>query len=176
MNLISHGENTHVVRAVSTIFSRPEKDISVYLEAVDDLAERLLQRINALLKERADLNQVAFGRHIGRGRSWVSEFFNKTRTTNDLRLVVAMARVLRVPPGYLLNVETAPQDAKTTTLLGAWQTLTDERDRDAVMNLALQLRREPDSPTPRQPQGETGAAETHIERPTLKQPTRKHRR
>jgi hypothetical protein len=154
---VSHRENRTGVRTVSSTISRLEKRNSIYLREVDALAERLLQRINQLLQARPDLDPVTFCRHVKRGPSWASEFFNRIRTTNDLRLVVDMARVLRVPVSYLIDADAELHDPKTMTLLGAWRELKHEQHRDAVMNLALTLRGpappSPDPPPPETPRG-----------------------
>jgi transcriptional regulator with XRE-family HTH domain len=126
---------------VSITISQREKIFSVNLRPVDDLGRMLLQRIRELLAARADINRNDFARRIGRPTpSWISEFFAGKRTTNDLRLVVKMAKVFSVPVGYLLN-ETGPEmDATTLSLFGVWRDLHDPHDREAVLQLALTLK------------------------------------
>lgn len=109
---------------------------------MDAVGKTLLQRINELLKARPDVDRQAFGRAIGRRTpSWLSEFFSGKRTTNDLRLVLTMARFFRVPVGYLLSDVDDSHDAETLTLLGAWKELHRRQDRGAVLQLVLALRR-----------------------------------
>jgi transcriptional regulator with XRE-family HTH domain len=77
---------------------------------MDPVGARLLQRIQGLLATRPDLkDRTIFGRRIGRPTpSWLSEFLNGKRTTNDLRLVLKIAKVFGVSVGYLLG-ESEPE-------------------------------------------------------------------
>lgn len=145
---------------MSIFFSRRENLFSVYLPTVDTVGRSLLQRVGALLEKRPDLDRGRFGQAIGRPTpSWISEFFNGKRTTNDLRLVLRMARVLRVPVCYLLSDGVEAQDAATLTLLGAWRELTRPQDREAVLTLALTLRpAPPEHPGPDEAHDETASA------------------
>jgi transcriptional regulator with XRE-family HTH domain len=79
-------------------------------ERMDPVGARLLQRIQGLLATRPDLkDRTIFGRRIGRPTpSWLSEFLNGKRTTNDLRLVLKIAKVFGVSVGYLLG-ESEPE-------------------------------------------------------------------
>lgn len=125
---------------MSTHISRFEKNISLYLSGVvDDVGETLKQRITELLDQRPDLERAEFGRRIGRGHSWISEFFAGIRSTNNLRLVIRIAKVLGVPASYLLNEPTNEHDGLTLTLLSAWKDL-EERDKKVVLTAALGLR------------------------------------
>lgn len=108
----------------------------------DEVGERLLRRVQELLAQRSDLDPALFFKAIGRNTpSWRSEFLSGKRTTDSLRLVLAMARFFRVPVAYLVDETTDTADAATLTLLGAWKSLTSSRDRDAVLQLALTLGR-----------------------------------
>lgn len=119
------------------------KFFGLYLSAMDDVGAAILSRVKELLAQRPDLDEAVFFKSVKRGTpSWRSEFLSGKRTTNDLRLVVSMARFFRVPVGYLLKEGTEPLDAATLTLLGAWKDLKTQRDRDAVMQLALTLGRD----------------------------------
>lgn len=107
---------------------------------VDDVGQRLLGRVLELLAQRPDLDPAVFFKAIGRATpSWRSEFLNGHRTTNNLRLVLAMAKFFRVPVSYLLDVRSESEDAATVTLLGAWRSLSRQTDREAVLQLALTL-------------------------------------
>lgn len=105
-----------------------------------DPAEIVREQVRKLLKARTDVKQKEFGEAIGRGFSWVSAFLGGTRDANDLRLVVRIARYFGVSVGYLLNETDRGFDAGAMTLLTTWQAL-DSGDRDAVLQLALQLKR-----------------------------------
>lgn len=106
----------------------------------DEIGERLLERVTGLLAQRSDLDPALFFKAIGRNTpSWRSEFLSGKRTTDSLRLVLAMARFFRVPVAYLVGDPTDTPDAATLTLLGAWRDLTRQTDRVAVLQLALTL-------------------------------------
>lgn len=125
----------------SSTISHSEKNISVRYWRVDQTANTLLERIRGLLAARPELDRQDFGRAIKRETpSWLSEFFSGKRTTNDLRLVIRMARFFGVTVGHLLNETGRSEDADTTTLMAAWDHITDKRDRQALLNLALMLR------------------------------------
>jgi hypothetical protein len=133
---------------VSTEISRPENYFSVQLPVVDSVGVTLLRRVKDLLATRADMSRLEFGQFIKRPTpSWVSEFFAGKRTTNDLRLVIRMARVLRVPVSHLLNEADDAPDARTLSLMGAWKAL-DEKQQKAVLRLALDLRGDADTEPP----------------------------
>ena len=107
---------------------------------MDEVGLNLLGRVKELLAQRPDLDEKVFFRHVGRPTaSWRSEFLAGKRTTNDLRLVISMARFFHVPVGYLLKEPGDQHDAATLTLVGAWKELKTTRDRDAVLQLALTL-------------------------------------
>lgn len=149
MNLISQCENRLGVHAVSSTISRPVKSFSVYLGSVtpiDHLALVLRDRVAGLLAQRPDLDPAVFFKAIGRNSSWRSEFMSGKRTTNNLRLVIAMARFFRVPVAYLLDDSVNDHDAATLTLLGAWKSLSTQTQRDAVLHLAVTLARAPKEP------------------------------
>ena len=115
---------------------------------MDLVGTNLLQRVRDLLATRADMSRQAFGVAIKRPTpSWISEFFAGKRTTNDLRLVLRMARVLRVPVSYLLNEAVDDSaDAQTLSLIGAWRDLG-QKQRNAVLRLALDLQDDDDTGT-----------------------------
>lgn len=141
MKFVSRGENTAPILAVSIGISRAEKFISIYLEAVDQVGKVLRSKVEALLRARPDDDWTTFGRAIGRGASWVSEFKNGIRSTNDLRLVLKMAKFFSVPPDYLLtDASDASDDPERVMLLGAWKDL-DARERKIVLRLAVSLSR-----------------------------------
>lgn len=130
---------------MSTPISRFENIFSLQLDRLpkrlDTVGQRLLARILDLLAHRSDVTQRDFLRAMGRPTpSWRSEFFSGQRTTNDLRLVMKMARYFGVTTSYLLAEDDRAPDAETMTLLSAWDAITDERDRKAVLSLALQLK------------------------------------
>lgn len=109
---------------------------------MDDVARTLLDRVRGLLKARPDLETAQFFRAIGRPTpSWASEFLNGKRTTNDLRLVVKMAKVFGVPVAYLLGQgNDRDLDPGAATLLSTWETL-DADDRTLLLNVAASFRR-----------------------------------
>lgn len=100
----------------------------------------LLQKIEELMAARPDVSKAEFGRAIHRGAPWYSEFFSGKRTTDSLRLVIAMAKFFGVQVGFLVNEKTARRDdAQTVSLLGIWADL-DREQRDALLHIALRLR------------------------------------
>lgn len=143
---------------------------------MDAVGESLLQRVKELLNIRTDVDRPDFGRAIGRGHSWISEFFNGLRTTNDLRLVLKMARFFRVRVGYLLKDDPdAPDDPALMSLMGLWPELTPER-KDALIHLALVLRRESrGTPPPDRARAENSGGETRTGPPGSGGPRRKVR-
>ena len=65
------------------------RNLILYTEPrVDAVGKLLLQRVGELLAARQDLSRADFGRRIGRGHSWVSEFFAGLRTTIDESWVI----------------------------------------------------------------------------------------
>jgi transcriptional regulator with XRE-family HTH domain len=113
----------------------------------DQVGATLLQQIESLLEQRPEEDEQRLFHAIGRNTpSWRSEFLSGKRTTNDLRLVIAIARFFRVTVSYLLNEQPDSTDAATVTLLAAWRSLPSKRDRDAVLHLAIELAREPPTP------------------------------
>jgi hypothetical protein len=134
------------------------------MNPVDQLAEALHGRVLGLLAARPDVSKADFGRAIRRGPSWLSEFFSKQRTTNDLRLVARMARFFGVSIGYLLGESDGrAEDAEVLSLLAAWRGLRTQKDRRAVLQLAVHLSvRDEEEPT--EPAAPVGAPE----RPTAR--------
>jgi len=113
----------------------------------DPVGAILLDRIRALLAQRPDVDEAQFFERVGRPTpSWRSEFLSGKRSTNDLRLVIAMARFFKVPIGYLLDEGPSQPDAATVTLLGAWKSLKNQRDRDLVLSIAVKLGSDPGAP------------------------------
>lgn len=125
---------------MSTRISRFEKNISLQLVPVDAVGMVVLQRITELLKARPDLPRAEFGRRIARGHSWISEFFAGQRTTNDLRLLIKIARVFGVNVGYLLGESEQALDSGAATLVATWHEL-DERDRVLFLQVAAGFRK-----------------------------------
>jgi transcriptional regulator with XRE-family HTH domain len=125
------------------------KPFLVQTSDVDHVSETVLKRVQGLLESRQDVKRVDLAVAIRReSPSWLSEFLAGKRQTNDLRLVIRMARFFGVPVGYLLNEVEPEHDGQTTALLAAWHRLTDQRDRDAVLGIALTLaRRDVDTDT-----------------------------
>lgn len=109
---------------------------------LDRLGLTLIARIEELGRTRAGFDRQDLGDAIGRGRSWISEFYNRQRTTNDLRLVVAMARYFKVPVGFLLGEAQHADDALTVNLLGVWADLP-QNDRETLLQIALRLHQRP---------------------------------
>lgn len=140
MNLFSRGETTTGLLATSSIISRAETFFPLKRVAVDVTARTLLKQVEQLLNARPDVTRADFGRAIVRGHSWISEFFGGKRTTNDLRLVIQIARFFGVQVSYLLGEKHRKEDAQTVSLLGAWEEL-EEAHREIVLRLALQLPR-----------------------------------
>lgn len=99
-------------------------------------------RVAELLAAQPDVKQHEFGRAIGRGASWVSAFLTGKRHANDVELLVKIARYFGVSVAYLLNEADRGRDARAATLLAIWEELG-EKQRAAVLNLALTLRPEP---------------------------------
>lgn len=111
---------------------------------MDATGEILRQRVTELLAARSDLTRADFGRRIGRGHSWLSEFFAGLRTTNDLRLVMKISRVFGVPVGYLLGEADRQMDAGAASLLSSWAVIA-LADRPMLLALAASLRQRSDS-------------------------------
>lgn len=108
---------------------------------MDAVATVLLQRVGELLTARQDLSRAEFGRRIARGHSWLSEFLGGQRTTNDLRLVIKIARVFGVSVGYLLGETADPLDPGAATLVATWDALKGrERERALLLNVAASFR------------------------------------
>lgn len=103
------------------------------------------EQVDKLLKARADVQQHQFGKAIGRGASWVSAFLGGKRNANDVLLLVKIARFFGVSVGYLLRETDRGMDASARTLLSAFQGLREPEDRDAVLQLALTLKRRGDA-------------------------------
>jgi hypothetical protein len=100
-------------------------------------------RVMALMETRTELTASAFGKRIARGQSWVSEFKSGRRTTNDLRLVIAMARIFGVSVGYLIGETPTEPDAGAVTLLATYEAAS-PRDREVLLGTAATLRRAAD--------------------------------
>lgn len=127
---------------MSIAISRFEKLFSLQLNRVpiDAVGQTILQRIKDLLSHRPDVSRKQFLDAVGRPTpSWGSEFFNGQRTTNDLRLLMRMARYFGVTVGYLLNESDKGRDADAVTLLDAWGRISDPRARRSVLHSALML-------------------------------------
>lgn len=124
---------------MSNTISRRENLFSLQLSRVDATGTVLVQRIRELLAAR-QVSRPDFGRAVKRGHSWISEFFSGNRTTNNLRLVIKIARFFGVSVGYLLGEAEAERDAETVTLLAAWRALQHSpRERKSVLQLAVSL-------------------------------------
>lgn len=127
---------------MSTIISRYEKNISLQLGQmkVDALGRLLLARIQDLLRTRPDVTPEYFFRAIGRPTaSWRSEFLAAKRTTNDLRLVLKIAKFFGVPCGYLLGESHAPDDPQLLSLQGLWPDLG-PHERETLLLMATRFR------------------------------------
>lgn len=105
---------------------------------VDTLGKTVLRKVTDLVDARPDVDWATLGKAIHRGPSWISEFQHGKRTTNDLRLVVKIARFFSVPVGYLLN-ESDDRDPLTVMLLGAWSKVADQKPKEAVLALIVTL-------------------------------------
>lgn len=116
--------------------------------------ERLLQRVNALLKTRPDIDKSDLFEAIGRPTpSWRSEFLAGKRTTNDLRLVQKIARFFGVTVGYLLGDADRALDPGAATLLATWRELN-PRDRALLLQVVASFRvRSSDASTEAPPGG-----------------------
>lgn len=125
---------------MSNLISRSETQFSLQVSGVDAVAKALLQRVLELLAARPEMKRADFGRRIGRGHSWVSEFCAGLRTTNDLRLLLKIGRVFGVSVGYLLGESDRRLDPGAATLLATWDAL-DPRDRDLLLSVAATFRR-----------------------------------
>jgi transcriptional regulator with XRE-family HTH domain len=127
-------------------------------ERMDPVGVRLLQRIQGLLATRPDLkDRAVFGRRIGRPTpSWLSEFLNGKRTTNDLRLVIKIAKVFGVNVGYLLgDGNNHDLDEGAATILATY-TMVNERDRGLLLSFAASLRPATDEESGRGDGGASG--------------------
>lgn len=143
---------------MSSGISRFEKVFSLQLDRVpiDAVGQTLLQRIRELLSSRADVTRAEFLAAIGRPTpSWGSEFFSAQRTTNNLRLVIKIARYFGVPIGYLLNENEPAKDAGAITLLDAWEHM-DEKGRKILLNMALMMKDHADGRDTEPPDGSSG--------------------
>lgn len=105
-----------------------------------DVSATVREQVQALLDARPEVSQVAFGRAVGRGYSWVSSFLAGRRSANDVRLLVRIARFFGVSVDYLLRESDQAIDAETKVLVGAFSVLA-PRERDVVLQLALRLAR-----------------------------------
>lgn len=127
---------------MSIAISRFKKLFSLQVDrvAIDSVGRTLLARISELLAQRTDVTRPQFLRAIGRPTpSWGSEFFNGQRTTNNLRLLLKIAKYFGVSVGYLLNEGDNELDTGAVTLLAAWEDM-DEAPRRAILNMALTLK------------------------------------
>jgi len=123
---------------------------------VDVVGTTLLQRVGELVAARPEMSRTDFGRRIRRGHSWISEFLAGLRTTNDLRLVIKIARVFGVSVGYLLGETDEPLDPAGATLLATWHALHPS-DRVLLSALATALRQRVAHPTDLAPAAPDGA-------------------
>lgn len=135
----SQHETTGTILVLSTHISQHEKRFSLQLIHVDQFGETLRQRVTELLAARPEMSRAEFGRRIRRGHSWISEFLAGLRSTNDLRLVIKIARVFGVSVGYLLGETDDPLDPSGATLLATWHALQ-PADRTLLSALATALR------------------------------------
>lgn len=124
---------------MSSHISRSETFISLQLPAVDATGELLRQRVTELLAARPDLSRTDLGNRIKRGHSWISEFLAGRRTTNDIRLVIKIARVFGVSVGYLLGENDRQLNAGAASLLSTWAT-AQPRERKILLDVAASLR------------------------------------
>lgn len=110
---------------------------------LDPLSETIRSRTEALVGAH-DLSRQAFGRVIRRGHAWISEFLTRQRGTNDLRLVVAVARHFKVSVDYLVGMDGDRRDADPglLTIEALWPELKPS-ERDIVLQLARQLHQLP---------------------------------
>lgn len=137
---------------------------------MDAVGQRLLDRVSCLIATRPDLqDRAVFGRLIGRPTpSWLSEFFGGKRTTNDLRLVVKMARVFGVTVGYLLGEAEPDRSEGAATLLATWDA-ADERDRRMLLQFAATIRRSIGEESPPGTDGGRGPAGNSATKATVPQ-------
>jgi transcriptional regulator with XRE-family HTH domain len=120
--------------------SRRGKLIQIEVEDVARIHEILRQRVQELLDQHPDVDKRTLTHRIGRpAPSFLSMFLRGHRRLNDLEVVARIAKFFRVPIGYLLNELEPPHDAQTTLLLGAWQQISDAKDRKAVLAVAQSL-------------------------------------
>lgn len=104
---------------------------------LDPLSETIRSRALGLMDAHG-LTRADVGEAIGRGSSWMSEFCRGERGTDDLRLVLALARVLKVPVGYLLGLEGKRTSPKVMGLQGLFESLPED-SQDIVLLLAQRL-------------------------------------
>jgi transcriptional regulator with XRE-family HTH domain len=127
---------------------------------MDGLGETICRRVKDLLRARPDVEPAQFFRAIGRPTpSWQSEFMNGRRTTNDLRLVVRMAKFFGVSLAYLIGQDEATIDAGAATVLATWQALETERDRALFLQVAATFRTRASGPSNGAPNGDLPAEE-----------------
>lgn len=128
--------------------SRFEKIFSVYLSAMDAVGDQLLRRVLELLKARPDLEQAQFFRLIKRPTpSWQSEFLNGKRTTNNLRLVMRIAKVFGVTVSYMLGEGDRRMDAGASALMATWDVLG-EQDRGLLLKIVAGFRERAETTAP----------------------------
>lgn len=104
---------------------------------LDPLSETIRQRFVALM-EAHGLTRDEAGTAIERGRSWMSEFCRGERGTDDLRLVLSMARLFKVPVGYILGLENKKVDPRVMAMVALFEDLT-PFSQDTVLQLAQRL-------------------------------------
>lgn len=124
---------------MSILISRRETHFSLQVVTVDAVGKALRQRVLDLLTARPEMSRADFGRRIGRGHSWVSEFYAGLRSTNDLRLLLRIGRAFGVSVGYLLGESESRLDPGAATLLATWEALN-QRDRELLLSVAATFR------------------------------------
>ena len=101
----------------------------------------IIGRVRGLFDSRG-ISQRELAESLGVSPSWVSAFFSGKRPANDIHILIKLARYFGVSVGYLLNETERGRDAGASTLLAAWESMADERDRKAILSLALTLKRD----------------------------------
>ena len=105
---------------------------------LDAVSETIRSRM-VLLMGTHGVTSRDVGQAIGRGDSWMSEFLNAKRGTDDLRLVIALARYFHVPITYLLGIEQGRRaDPGLLAVEAMWPELKPS-EREIVLQLARQL-------------------------------------
>lgn len=120
----------------SQLFLQNQRDV------VRQSVEAAIQeRVKALYASRPGLRQHELAEALGVSPSWVSAFLAGRRNANDLPLLVKIARYFGVTVAYLLGESERGRSADATTLLTVFEQELSPPDREAVLQLALMLRR-----------------------------------